>query len=64
MKLGTVRLTAIHVPDLLAPRVTDTMEPFVPLAENRVPGRFRGKMKVSARLFEPLTDEELAWFVW
>ena len=56
-KLGTVRLTPIRAPDLLAPRVTDSMEPFVPLAKDRVPGR--GKMKVPTRLMEPMTEEEL-----
>jgi len=62
-RLGTVRLTPIRVPDLLAPRVTDTMEPFVPLAKDRVPGRFRGKMKVPARLMEPMSEEELRnWY--
>ena len=58
-KLGTVRLMPVRAPDLLAPRVTDTMEPFVPLAEDRVPGRLKGKMKVPARLLEPMTEEEL-----
>ena len=38
-RLGTVRLAPVGTPDLLAPRVTDTMEPFVPLAKDRVPGR-------------------------
>ena len=68
-RLGTVRLTS-GAPDLLAPRVTDTMEPFVPLAEDRAPGRFQrrlgrleGKMTAPARLFEPITQEELAdWY--
>ena len=62
-KLGTVRLTPIAAPDLLAPRVTDTMEPFVPLAKDRVPGRLKGRMKVPARLMEPMTEEELRdWY--
>jgi antitoxin (DNA-binding transcriptional repressor) of toxin-antitoxin stability system len=62
-KLGTVRLTPVGFPDLLAPRVTDTMGPFVPLANDRVPGRLKGKMKVPARLMEPMTEEELKdWY--
>jgi prevent-host-death family protein len=62
-KLGTVRLTPIRAPDLLAPRVTDSLEPFVPLAKDRVPGRLRGKMKVPTRLMEPMTEEELKdWY--
>ena len=62
-KLGTVRLMPVRTPDVLAPRVTDTMEPFVPLAQKRVLGRLQGKMQVPARLMEPLTDEELRdWY--
>ena len=63
-KLGTVRLTALRrEPDVLAPRVTDTMEPFVPQKEDRVPGRLAGKMKVPARLMEPMGEEELRdWY--
>jgi antitoxin (DNA-binding transcriptional repressor) of toxin-antitoxin stability system len=62
-KVGTVRLTRIGVADLLAPRVTDSMDPFVPLAKDRVPGRLKGKMKVPERLMEPMTKEELRdWY--
>jgi antitoxin (DNA-binding transcriptional repressor) of toxin-antitoxin stability system len=62
-RLGTVRLTPVRAPDLFSPRVTDTMEPFVPLAEDRVPGRLKGKMKVPARLLEPMSEEELRdWY--
>jgi antitoxin (DNA-binding transcriptional repressor) of toxin-antitoxin stability system len=62
-ELGTVRLTPIRIPDVLAPRVTDTMEPFVALGRDRVPGRLKGKMKVPARLMEPMTEEELRdWY--
>jgi antitoxin (DNA-binding transcriptional repressor) of toxin-antitoxin stability system len=66
-KVGTVRLTPIrpHTPmgDVRAQRVTDTMERFVPLAEDRVPGRLKGKMKVPARLMEPMSEEELKdWY--
>jgi hypothetical protein len=53
----------VRGPDLAAARITDTMEPFVPLAKDRVPGRFKGKMQVPARLMEPMTDEELRdWY--
>ncbi len=59
-KLGTVKLQPLRrQPDLLAPRVTDTMEPFVPLATKRVPGRLAGKIQVPARLMEPMSEEEL-----
>jgi antitoxin (DNA-binding transcriptional repressor) of toxin-antitoxin stability system len=62
-KVGTVRLAPIRTADLLALRTTDTMEPFVPLAADRVPGRLKGKMKVPARLLEPMTEQELRdWY--
>lgn len=62
-KVGKVKLTAMREPDVSAPRVTDTMEPFVPLAQDRVPGRLKGKMQVPARLMEPMTEEELKdWY--
>lgn len=62
-KLGTVRLLAVRTPDVSAPRVTDTMEPFVPLAKKRTPGQLKGKMKVPARLMEPMSEEELKdWY--
>ncbi len=61
--IGTVRLTPVAEPDVTAPRVTDTMEPFVPLVQDRVPGRLAGKMQVPARLMEPMTEEELRdWY--
>lgn len=61
-KLGTVRLTPIRA-DHLVSRVTELMEPFVPLIRDRVPGRLKGKMKVPARLMEPMTGEELRdWY--
>ena len=60
---GTVRLTAACAPDLNAPRVTDTMQPFVPSGKKRVAGHLSGKMRVPARLMEPMTDEELRdWY--
>jgi antitoxin (DNA-binding transcriptional repressor) of toxin-antitoxin stability system len=62
-KLGTVRLMRVGTPNLLGPRVTDTMEPFAPLAKDRVPGRLKGKMKVPERLMEPMSEEELRdWY--
>jgi antitoxin (DNA-binding transcriptional repressor) of toxin-antitoxin stability system len=62
-RLGTVRLTRVGAPDLLALRVTDTMEPFVPLAKDRTPGRLKGKMKVPERLMEPMSEDELRdWY--
>jgi antitoxin (DNA-binding transcriptional repressor) of toxin-antitoxin stability system len=60
---GSVRLTRVYVPDVTKPRVTDTMEPFVPLAQDRVPGRLACKMVVPARLMEPMSKEELRdWY--
>ncbi len=49
--------------DLSAPRVTDTMPKFVPLATKRVPGQLKGKMQVPARLMESMSEEELRdWY--
>ncbi len=63
-KLGTVKLQPVHrEPEFRAPRVTDTMEPFVPVAEPRKLGHLRGKLVVPARLMEPMTEEELKdWY--
>ena len=62
-KHGTMRLTPVREPDVTAPRVTDTMEPFVPSVGERPPGRLKGKMQVPARLMEPMTDDELKdWY--
>jgi antitoxin (DNA-binding transcriptional repressor) of toxin-antitoxin stability system len=64
-KAGTVRLLPVQGagPDLTAPRVTDTMPPFVPLKEPRVLGHLKGKMQVPARLMEPMSEEELRdWY--
>jgi prevent-host-death family protein len=47
-RLGTVRLQPV------AERPTGE-------APERRPGRWKGRFTVPARLFEPLTDEELAW---
>ena len=63
VKHGTVRLTPVGAPDITAPRVTDTMEPFVPFDGERPLGRLKGKMKVPARLMEPMSDDELKdWY--
>jgi antitoxin (DNA-binding transcriptional repressor) of toxin-antitoxin stability system len=60
---GSVRLTQVPVPDVTAARVLDTMPPFVPLAQDRVPGRLAGKMVVPARLMEPMSEDELRdWY--
>ncbi len=62
-KLGAVRLIPVKSPDLTAPRVTDTMEPFVPLKEDRKLGHLKGKMTVPVRLLEPMSEEELRdWY--
>ena len=50
-------------PDVTAPRVTDTMPPFVPLKEPRKLGHLKGKMQVPERLMEPMSEEELKdWY--
>lgn len=60
---GPVRLTGSRMPDLTAPRVTDTMEPFVPLKEPRKLGHLKGKMQIPARLMEPMSEDELKdWY--
>lgn len=62
-KGGSVRLTPVREPDVTAPRVTDTMPPFVPLKEPRKLGHLKGKMKVPERLMEPMSKEELKdWY--
>ena len=61
---GTVVLTAARKPDVTAPRVTDTMPPFVPLTADRVPGRWKGRLPPPPEdFFDPLTEEELKdWY--
>ena len=62
-KHGTVRLTPFRQLENAVPRVTDTMEPFVPLAQDRIPGRLKGKMKIPARLMDPMSEDELKdWY--
>jgi hypothetical protein len=56
-------LRVTREPDLTAPRVTDTMEPFVPLEGKRQLGHLRGKLKVPERLMEPMDEQELRdWY--
>ena len=62
-RIGTVRLSVVRTPDTPVQRVTDTMEPFVPLEKDRVSGHLEGKMQVPARLMEPMSEEELKdWY--
>lgn len=63
-ELGTVKLLRVpREPDLTAPRVTDTMEPFVPLPTKRKLGHMRGIVQVPARLMEPINEQELRdWY--
>jgi antitoxin (DNA-binding transcriptional repressor) of toxin-antitoxin stability system len=63
-KLGTVKLLRVpREPDLTAPRVTDTMEPFVPLQGKRTLGHLRGVIQVPSRLMEPMDEQELRdWY--
>lgn len=60
-KLGSVRLLPVQGQgfDPTVPRVADTMPPFVPLKEPRVPGRLAGKIPPPPDgFFDPLSDEE------
>ncbi len=61
---GAVRLTPVREPNLFAPRVTDTMEPFVPLKEPRKLGHLKGTIPPPPDdFFDPLTEEELKdWY--
>ncbi len=62
-KLGRVRLTPVDAASAAPRRVTDSMPPFVPLAEDRKLGHLKGKMQVPVRLMEPMSDEELRdWY--
>jgi antitoxin (DNA-binding transcriptional repressor) of toxin-antitoxin stability system len=39
------------------------LEPLPEIAEDRVPGLLKGKIKVPVRLFEPMSEEELKlWY--
>jgi prevent-host-death family protein len=61
---GTVKLLPMpREADLTAARVTDTMEPFVPLQHDRIPGRWKGKWTTPESVFAPMTDDELkSWY--
>ena len=64
-RLGVVRI--IPEPftyDLSAPRLVDTMPPFVPLAPDRILGRLEGIWpKLPDEFFDPMSDEELKdWY--
>ena len=64
-RLGAVRI--IPEPftyDPTAPRLVDTMPPFVPLGEDRKLGAMEGILpKLPDEFFAPLSDEELAdWY--
>jgi antitoxin (DNA-binding transcriptional repressor) of toxin-antitoxin stability system len=63
-KHGTVKLLQMpREADLTASRVTDTMEPFVPLQGKRKLGHLRGSMVVPTRLMEPMDEAELRdWY--
>ena len=61
-RYGTMRLTPVRAPSQPV-RYVDTLPPFVPLAQDRVPGRLGGIMKVPDGLLDPMTDEELRdWY--
>lgn len=61
---GAVRLTPVREHHSRAPRVIDTMPPFVPLKAPRVPGRLAGKIPPPPDdFFDPLSEEELKdWY--
>ena len=55
-----MRLTPVGTIDLYAPRVTDTMPPFVPLKAPRRLGLLEGKIPLPPDdFFDPLSEEEL-----
>lgn len=61
---GAVRLTPVKEPDVTAQRVTDTMEPFVPLKSPRKFGHLTGKVPPPPDdFFDPLSEEDLKdWY--
>ena len=63
-KLGVVRLTPEESFVSGAPRVTDTLPPFVPLSEDRKLGRLEGILpKLPDEFFDPLSEEDLKeWY--
>lgn len=61
---GSVRLSPVREPDMAPARVTDTIEPFVPLDRPRTPGRLTGKIPPPPEgFFDPMPEEELKlWY--
>jgi hypothetical protein len=61
---GPVRLTANRPFDVTAPRVTDTMPPFVPLSAPRVFGSLEGQIPLPPdEFFAPMSESELKdWY--
>jgi hypothetical protein len=61
---GPVQLTAAQLIDVTAPRVTDTMPPFVPLKEPRKFGLYQGEISSPpAGFFDPLDEAEVKlWY--
>ena len=61
---GRVQLTAPAHGDVIAPRITDTLPPFVPLKQPRLAGRLAGKFSPPPEgFFDPLSDEDLKdWY--
>jgi hypothetical protein len=58
--LGPVQLTAMRVVDVIAPRVTDTMPPFIPLDAPRRLGALEGKIPLPPDdFFAPMSESEL-----
>ena len=61
-RYGTLRLTPVREPSQPV-RYVDTLPPFVPLAQDRVPGRLEGIINVPAGLLDPMTEDELRdWY--
>ena len=63
-KVGRVRLMAVDSASVAPRRATDSMPPFVPLAQPRVPGRLEGKVPPPPPgFFDPLTNDQLKeWY--
>ena len=61
---GRVQLTAPEYGDVTAPRITDTLPPFVPLKQPRKFGIFEGEIPLPPDdFFDPMDDEELKlWY--
>ena len=61
---GSVQLTTARAIDVTAPRVTDTMPPFVPLASPRVLGSLEGTIPLPPdEFFASMGESELKdWY--